>query len=145
MINLKNLQFLYVGDLSDIDPTLLSNLQQLKEVHINRRSDLVWLFEEKQRLGRADLKIYLGGLLLNGPYDPVIDVLGHSSSHLSIGELDCLMENRARLSSEISLYDTLVYSNIDRRVPLDSKKKADLLKRFTDLKKVTVSNRVRDI
>lgn len=47
-------------DYEEIDSTFLSNLlKQLKKV--------LELFKQKQQYGLLDLKIYLGGLLLNGP------------------------------------------------------------------------------
>ena len=139
--NLKNLQFLYTGRLRDIDPTFLSSLQQLKVIHLNYRGDVPELFEQKQRYGRADLKIYLRGLLLNGPDDPAINALRFSDD-LSRESLVCLAENRSRLADEIPFYRSLYYSHIER---VASGLEVDLLKRFTDVNFLLVNCPVQDI
>ena len=137
--NLKNLQFLYFGRLRDIGTTFLSSLQQLKEIHMNS-GDVPELFEQKQRYGRADLKIYLCGLLLNGPHDPAINVR-RFSNYPSRELLVCLAENRSRLADEIPFYRLIEYSHIERVV---SGLEVDLLKRFTNLNHVIVDRPVQD-
>ena len=63
---LKNLKHLYCGHWFIVDSTLLSGLEQLKEVHLNRQDDVAkdvsQLFEQKQRYSRTELKIYRFGL-----------------------------------------------------------------------------------
>ena len=143
MEKLKNLQFLYVDYLTDIDSTFLSSLQQLKEIYTNERDDVSELFEKKRRLGRANLKIYLCGLLLNGPHDPAINALRDSYYDNLNGEwFVFLAENRSRLADEIPFYSSLYYSDIERVAP---GLEVDLLKRFTDLKEVTIDRPVQDI
>ena len=141
--NLKNLQYLYVKHLQRIDPTFVSNLQQLKEIHTNDPNDVSKLFEQKQRLGRVDLKIYLCGLLLNGPDDPARNALGDSSFEFLRGEwLVYLAGNRTRLADEIPFYLFLYYSGIEDVAP---GLEADIVKRFTDLNQIAVNQPVRNI
>ena len=142
MKKLKNLQFLYAAYLPGLDPTFLSSLQHLKEIHTNHPRDVSQLFEQKQRLGRVDLKIYLYGLLLNGPHDPARNVLRNSlPSYLAPEAFVCLAENPSRLADEILFYRTFYYSEIEAVAPsLD----ADLLKRFTDWDHVAANDPVRD-
>ena len=52
--NLKNLKYLHIG-YSDIDSTLLSDLQQLKAIHLDDEDGVYELFEQKQRYDRTDL------------------------------------------------------------------------------------------
>ena len=82
-MNLKNLKYLYSRYRFAIDSALLSSLEQLREIHLFQSSftfTLYKLFEQKQVLRLADLKIYL---LLNGPDDPAIDSLPalHAMEH----------------------------------------------------------------
>ena len=139
---LKNLQHLYARYLLDIDLTFLSSLQKLKEIHTNEPDDVSELFEQKQRLGRTDLKIYLCGLLLNGPHDPAINALPHSLDFLREEWLVCLAENRPRMANEISFYNFLFYEEIKKLVP---DLQVDLVKRCPDLNKVTVYNPIENI
>ena len=142
--NLRNLQYLCVNYLPDIDSTFWSSLQKLKEIHTNDPDDDVSeLFEQKQRSGSADLKIYLGGLLLNGPDDPARNAFRGSSSGYLKGEwLVCLAENPSRLADQIPFYRALRYSEIEGVTP---DLEVNLLKRFTNLKEVEVNCSVRDI
>ena len=140
---LKNLQQLYMASLSDIDPTFLSSLQQLKEIHTNEPDDVSELFEQKQRSGRADLKIYLCGLLLNGPDDPTRNAFDTSCfDYLTRESFVCLAENPSRLADQIPFYRSFDYSDIEGVAP---GLEVDLLKRFTDLNEVEVQSRVQDI
>ena len=146
---LKNLQYLYVKNfpwadsIAGIDSTFLSNLQQLKEIHTNEPKDISKLFEQKQRYGRADLKIYLCGLLLNGPNDPAINAFRSCCpSYLTKESLVCLAENSSRLADQIPFYRSLDYSAIECVAP---GLEVDLLERFADLNKVTVYNPVQNI
>ena len=157
--NLKNLQYLYVKSLPAIDSTFLTGLDQLKEIHTNDPHDGHWkLFEQKRQYGRTDLKIYLCGLLLNGPDDPVVDDLGDDPyyldddpvrnalydsdlNYLTEELLVCLAENRSRLADEIPFYRSIYYA-VFEDVP--SGLDVDLLKRFTDLNEITAYRSVQD-
>ena len=138
--NLKNLQYLYLEYYPATDSTLLSSLDQLKEIHtIGRdRGQVANLLRQKQRYGRADLKIYLYGLLLNGPDDPAIRFLPPYTQELFVQ----LAENSSRLPDEIPFYQNLNYSAIEDVAP---GLQADILKRFTGLYEVTVYSPVKDI
>ena len=131
---LKNLKALYIRN---IFSTSLSSLQQLKEIHTHDPNDVSELFEQKQRSGRADLKIYFRGLLLNRPDDPAIDVRRDSFRNWLV----CLAENRSRLADEIPFYSYFSYSHIER---VASGLEVDLLKRFTNLNHVTIDRPLQD-
>ena len=94
-----------------------------------------------RRNDTADLKIYLGGLRLNGPDDPAIDSLYYPE-----GAFVQLTENRSRLADEIpfwySLQESLDYWVIERVAP---ELAINLVSRFTDLYGIYVDERVQDI
>ena len=141
---LKNLQYLYVKDLPAIDSMFLSSLWQLKEIHLQNNRRVSKLFEQKSRSGRADLKIYLCGLLLNGPDDPARNALGDSSFEFLRGEwLVCLAKNPSRLADQIPFYRSLDSTAIEKFVPPGLE--ANLLKRCTDLNEVIAYSPVQDI
>ena len=134
--NLKNLKYLYIYRCSSIDPTFLSGLEHLKEIHLvdpKQRSTISELFSQRERCGRADLKIYLLGLLLSGSDDPAISSL----NGLHKEALRCLAENPSRLADEIPFHDSLHYSAIERVVP---RLEMNVLKRFTDLEQIVVKD-----
>ena len=142
---LKNLKALYIGDrpFERIDSTFLSSLQQLKEIHVENDQRVSELFEQKQRLGRADLKIYLCGLLLNGPDDPARNGLKYTFGHLNRESLVCLAKNPSRLADKIPFYRYLNYSDIEQVV--SPSLEVDLLKRYIHLKKIKVNRPVQNI
>ena len=143
---LKNLKVLYIRDnpIESIDSTFLSSLRQLKEIHTNDRVDVSELFEQKQQLGRVDLKIYLCGLLLNGPHDPAMNALHDSYFDYLRGEwFVCLVENRSRLADQIPFYRSLRYPEIEEGFA--SGLEVDLLKRCTCLNEVIVYRPVQNI
>ena len=135
---LKNLKRLYVTFIPRIDPTFLSDLPQLKEVHLDSELSLSQLFSQKQQYGR-DLKIYQCGLLLNSPDDPESEYLVDLDEALA-----CLAKNPSRLADEIPFYRHLdYYRAIDRADPgLD----VDVvLNRATELHQISVSREVYDV
>ena len=135
---LKNLQYLYVPHLSGADPTFLSSLQQLKEFHLFSNKSVSEVFDQMRRSDRVELKIYLCGLLLNGPDDPAINAFRDSSREWLV----TLAENRSRLAEEIPFYQDLHYSIIER---VASGLEVELLKRFTHLTAVTIARPIQDI
>ena len=143
---LENLQALYIGEdqMERIDPTLLSSLQQLKEFHANEHESALDLLNQKELYGRADLKIYLCGLLLNGPGDPAENAFRtpHYDTYLRPEAFVQLTKNRSRLADEIPLYSSLDYSVIEAVAP---GLEVDVLKRFTDLKMIRVARPVQNI
>ena len=135
---MKSLKVLY-ADSYPIDSTLLSGLKQLREIHLSDRKDVSKLFEQKQRHARADLKIYLCGLLLSGPDDPAINTLQNDFNKDTV---DCLAKNPSRLADERPLCHTLYYTAIERVAP---ELQASLMKRFTDLEEIIVDEPVQDV
>ena len=135
--NLRNLQYLQYNWEFPIESTLLSSLEKLKEVHLFYSQQVKSLFEQKQRYGRAELKIYLHGLLLSGPEDPAIPLLycfnGRSLSYLA--------ENPSALSDEIPFYDSPYYHDIE---PIGRGLEMNILKKFTNLKRINVGHSIQD-
>ena len=136
--NLKNLKTIYTG-YSSIDPTLLAGLEQLKAVSVYDRQSIEKLFEQKQRYGRTDLKIYLRGILLAGPADAAIDSL---SPFLNEEAFFRLAEDPSRLADEIPFHSSLGYSTIER---MDQEVAIDLVGRFSNLDTIYVTETVRDV
>ena len=132
MKQLKNLKCLYGLRLA-IDSTFLSGMHQLKEVHLDDRNVVLELFEQKQRYGRADLKIYLCGLLLNGPEDPAM------SFHLNFHHLT---DHSTELAAEMPFSQYLNYNHIERVQP---EMQAILLSKFTNLYSINVNDPAVDI
>ena len=141
MKKLKNLKYLYSADYSPIDPTFLSGLKKLKEIHLVRLEDdysyVKALFEQKQRYGRADLKIYVFGCLVNGPDDPTISRFNDFSNAFA-----CLTANPSRLANEIPLFCSLRYKETER---VDPALAVSIMSRFTDLEAIYLKEPVRDI
>ena len=135
---LKNLQYLY----ADIMASILSSLELLKEIHTYLPGTVAKLFDQKRRSGRTALKIYLYGLLLNGPDDPAMNAFRDSSDILNPAAFDCLAENPSRLADEIPFYLSLDYSAVER---VDPELEVDLLKRFTDLIELRIDSPIQNI
>lgn len=140
--SMKHLKFLYLEfdpDNQNLDSTLLATLKELKEVHLYDEGKVLELFEQKERYGHVDLKIFLCGLLLYGPNDPAIQSLNF---HLSDETFAYLAENTSRLAPEIPIFESFDYDAIER-IPRGSE--IDLLKRFTDLVEFYVIKPIQDI
>ena len=134
--NLKNIQFLY-SESPAVHSTFLSDLRQLKEIHLYRWQDISVLFEQKRRYGRTNLKIYFCGHLLNGPDDPAIGSLRHFNEEAFVQ----LAKNPSRLADEIPFYNTLDYSAFNG---VDPEMAISLRNKFTRLYYITVDE-VEDI
>ena len=140
---LRNLKYLVKFGHRPADPTLLFHLKHLKELHVEYSDCVSELFEQKQRYGRTDLKIYLCGMLLNGPDDPARNALRcPSAGHLNREAFGCLVENPSRLADVIPIYRRLSYSDIE---PVAPGLQVDVLNRLADLTEITVNDQVRDI
>ena len=137
--NLKNLKILYFDDYSTIDAKLLFSLEQLKEVHLQSSLHVPKLFEQKRRYGRTDLKIYLHGLLLDGPGDPITS---SSDDYLNAEIFAHLVKDPSRLAVEIPFYYALSYEFIELAAPALV---IDVVNRFTDLKELYVDRPVQNI
>ena len=141
--SLRNLQQLYVGFRTKIeDIPLLLGLNQLKEIHLAYdhlydSNSTRKLFEQKQRHGRTDLKIYRFGCLLDGPGDPAM----HLGNFTEVN-FPYLAVNPSRLANEIPLRNCLVYRAIEGLAP---ELQAIFLKRLTDLNMVHVDREVEDV
>lgn len=136
---LTNLKYLYTNDRLRIDSTFLSDLEQLKEIHLEHRQIVMQLFEQKQLYGRTELKIYYCGCLLNSAQDPTIHSL---SDYFDEVTLDYLAKNPYRLADEIPLREWFSCSTIERSTLASDR---NLLKRFTGWKGIRVDRPILDI
>ena len=138
---LKNLKYLYCA--SGFAPTALSDLLLLKEIHLGDLESFGAreLFDQKQRDGRADLKIHVRGVLLNDR-DELAMVPGSDSTHLNNETFAYLAENPSRLADEIPFYRTLHYTVIERVAPGSE---FNVLSRLTHLHLVLVLNPVQNV
>ena len=138
---LKNLEYLHTSRRCGvIDPALLSDLRQLKEVRLENHRGIIELFEQKQRLGRTDLKIYhFCGLLLGGPDDLATHLLCHYHPDQVFSRLAA---NTTRLADEIPFYNTFHYPV---NVPVAPEREVAILKRYTALKRIIVNQAIRDV
>ena len=151
--NLKNLEFLSCNNLPLLSPrpfsvlytpmfdsTFLSGLHRLKEVHVYQSGEADNLWEQKQRYGRVDLKIYLLGILLDDPDDP--DVLEIRSPHSYPGLFARLVRNRSRLAEEIAFGPSLDYREIEF---VRQGSEIAVLRRCPDLHHFLIKNPVQDV
>ena len=136
---LKNLNYLYVDlFLNGVDSTFLSSLKQLKEVHLNYRSGVSLLYEQKRRYDRTDLKIYLCGLLQSGLNDPPLRdfIFGFPE------DLGYLIENPSKVADVMPFYRFPRYFSIERvgpEVPIN------LMNKFTGLNTLSIDQPVQNI
>ena len=100
-------------------------------------NDILQNFEQKQRYGCTDQKIYRVGLNLNGPEDPMIRLMYLNKDYLRLWA-----ENPSKLADEIPFCYSLYSFSIDRVAP---ELQAGLLRRFIDLVAITVIQSVQDI
>lgn len=130
MNGLKNLKYLDIIRAPQFNLSLLSRLEHLEEIHLQKARhvpELRHLFQQN-----PSLKVYRFGCLLNGPGDPLATDF---QSFDDPGLLPHLAENLTRLVDEIPLFSVLEYWHIER-VALE--KAVCLLKRFTDLREILV-------
>ena len=135
--SLKNLKIIYIGDESEINFHFLSDLEQLKEIHLINDNHVPKVFELKRQNRRADLKIYRYGYLLNGPNDPEM----RWDPNRFTGELYFYV-NPSRLADEMPLQCSLGYLDIWRLAP---EFQAILLNRLTGLILIDIDGPVKDI
>ena len=138
---LKNLKYLYIGEKPTVDSTFLPGFEQLKEIHLISSSGVQnivsQLFDQKRQYGRTDLKIYLCGLSLNGPDDPMIRLRYSDEDYLQQ-----LAENQSRMADEILFCAVIDYAAVELVAP---GAEMSVLKRNTGLCGLTVSRPVQDI
>ena len=139
---LRNLKYLCDRSFSAFDPTLLSDLPQLKEINLNDLDSARLLVEQKQRSGRFDLKIYACDLLLNRENELAPMPFPRLRFRMSAETFAYLAaQNSSRLADEMPLYCTLDYAAIERVAPgLET----DVLKRLTNLSAFRLPRPVRD-
>ena len=135
---LTKLKFLYIGQLV-FDSTILSGLKELKEIHLSWLDNCKQLFVQKKRYGRADLKIYHLGLLLNGPDDPAFGLIYNTLDKETFAHLAA---NPSRLADQIPLQKRVFYASIE---PVPRGSEMNVVSRFTDLNTIQASERVQDI
>lgn len=139
---LKNLRYLYIKHTSkELDSTLLSDLPQLKEIHLLNHKQALDLAEQKQRYGRIDLKVFYCGCQLAGPDSKAIPRLltKYSDDYnysVNPGFFDFLAKNLLRLADEIPFFGEFSYSEIQH---LEPNLAINFLNKFTDLKKIRVA------
>ena len=138
---LKNLKQLYYYDLDEIDPTLLSDLEQLKEIYLESDVHVAAILEQKRRYARTDLKVCFAGLLLTSTeYLSQLDIRFNKEATFR-----CLAENQSRLADEIPFCDTLYYTPIECVARLGIGLKLDIVNRFTGLNEISVYSRIVDV
>ena len=130
---LKNLQYLFCSKV-EIDFKFLQRLEQLKEISVVEKSNVRKLFEQKQQYGRADLKIYLYGLLCYS----LADIEQTRSRYFFVH----LAENPSRLADEIPIGNSIHYRVVERLAPGAENA---VLSRSTDLSILHISEPVQDI
>ena len=116
MKKLNHLKYIYIGYDTEFDPTLLTGLKKLKTIHLNKRGEVskLYKFYSREQHRHADTKIYLFGVLLNGPDDPLIDSFEKRDHNYYFAHenLDDLIKGQ-RLADEIPLCDRLMYGTIE--------------------------------
>ena len=136
---LKNLKYLHYRHLYPADSTFLSDLKHLEEVHLSTRLCVRTFFEQKERYGRVNLKIFYFGLLLSGPED---EALNWHAGTFKEDFFKHLAENHTRLTDKQPLYPDLDYEQIRR---VDLALAMNVLNRWTDLDKIFIKEPVQDI
>ena len=147
--NLKNLRHLHVRGPVEIEPTFLLHLKHLREIQLEVPDRELLevpdreLLEQKQRYGRADLKIYRFGCLLGGPDDPAMSSARFpdlNSAFVHLAEL--LTENPTKLADELPLCRELYYTAIES---VEAETAVNLLKRFSSLYEIIVDEPVKHV
>ena len=139
---LKNLKFLYIEfdiDNQVRDPTFLSTLGQLKEIHLRVNRDLAWILDQKLVYGRLDLKIYAYGLLQTDLDDLVADYNAISED----GCMSYLAKNISRLADKIRLHTPDFFCYAIRNPILRSE--MAVYRRFTNLSVIVVNRSLKYI
>ena len=141
---LKNLRYLFGGALFQSDFTFLSDLQQLKEIHLVCCPNASELFHQKQQYKRADLKIYICGFRLDGPEDletPDLNMGTVFTASFNEKLIARLAKEQSRMADEIPFRELLYYSAIEG---VFSGSEMKVLKRYTDLQSIIIHKPVQD-
>lgn len=134
MSNLK-----YLHSLQENWPRILDGLKQLKEINLDYEDDVKEIFAQKKRYGCTDLKVFVCGVLVNGPNDPDIEKI---ANHMADGYYRFLADNISRLADDWPYHYRISYKRIESSVtaPLAIK----IVSRMTDLNEIDVSGPVKD-
>lgn len=138
LADFKSLKSLYCANFYQLSDSLLSYLNQLKEIHLNDRDAFERFHDQKRRYGRAELKIYLYGLCLADSSDyPDFLHLNLSSNEA----LSFMVANYSRIADRMPhCKDTIVYSKIET-VPIPT----DFWGRLNNLQYVQISKRIENV
>ena len=138
---LKGLKFLYYRNLGLINlaHTHLASLEHLKEIHLSDANLVSEVFKQKQQNSLTGLKIYLCGVLLNRPDEPI-------NSDLIDGREKILFSrwaaNVSMVPNIILFCDSLYYSQIELVVP---ELAINILNRLTNLHSIHVDRPVQNV
>ena len=150
MKKLKNLQYLYLAGYVDyrqysgIDSIrFLISFEQLKEVHLSDCDGVREFFERKKR-NRPKLKIYLCGLLLNGPddYNQTDEGNKKMNGYLDKKVFAHLAENQSRLAAEMPFCESLPYDAVER---VSAETEMNIVKRMTGLSEIRIDRPVQNV
>lgn len=144
---LKNLQFFSCRVLVDVGDTLLAELEQLKEIHLNGDENaLKRLHGQKRSYSRTHLKIFYLGLCTDSAFGDIGDSLNGDSPSgnpgLNEALLNRMLANYSTLAGELPLYQHLDYSEIE---PAFSRVPTEFWARLTNLEKIYVNKPVRNV
>ena len=130
LINLKNLKHLHCA-LKRIDPNFLADMPQLKQINVVFSQDeriFLELLEQKNKFGRADLKIAHNGFLID-PANP--------SSYWKGWYLD-----KPQLIDEVPYFVWIAYKRFES---WDNHLAVRIFRRLTDLSGIYVYEKVQDV
>ena len=134
---LKNLTHLTIVSRSEIDSTLLADLEQLNEIHLQNYAHIPNLFDQKQRFVRTGLKIYFFWLL-KSPNDPSLNQFRDAGQI----RFSLLARNFTRLADELPRFNLLRYYAIEE---VSVEASINIANRFTDLSSIIVSRQIQDV
>lgn len=139
VMKLKSLKYLRTDSYGNFNPTFLSALLQLKEIHLIYNDETSKLFEQKRQNGRVELKIFFFGVLLNGPDDPAMSFYYYFHKRETFVHL---AENPSRLADEIPIRRMLNYAAVERVIRgLEN----NFVARLTDLNGLKTLFPVKDV
>ena len=148
---LKNLKYLHYGHqpswyLLSRESPYMPSLENLQEFHLDSRQDVREFFEQRRLHDRPDLKIFIYGLPLIGPYDD--PVMSHPMTYHYSQYFGYMLRNASRLADEIPFCKSLNWNeNAYSYAYAESTAELALsiANKFTNLNAVVVHHPVRDI
>lgn len=140
---LKNLKYLYIGDADmKFGSKFLRDLTKLQQIHMDDQRNVKTLFDQKTEYGRSDLKIYLGGLLLEGPEDEMVKFRSNAD-YMPKFIFVHLAANLSRLADLIQIGNAIDYAGVQEAASPESA--FGLLERLVNLDQIVVSKPVENI